>query len=372
MIKKILFSSFVFSQVVVSQLLYSPVTQAQQYTQQDTQQETQQYLQTNPQQGPSEILSIAPQDGHLLFAHSIDAARVSIDMVMFRITDREIVNHLLAAKQRGVKIRIIVDQIVMNRNNSKGVFEQLNAAGIEVRLGSPLFSITHSKAALIDYQWALITSMNLTNTATYSRDYGVQTFDQSILNEFQTVFEADWLNAQNQTAVTPNLQNPKLLWSPINAKDKILGLIDSAQSTLKVEVENLGDNDVISHLKLKAMQGVKVTVIVPGCVEGGGLRNVPFMKDLAASGVDARLSIPPYSEENPYIHAKTIVVDGQFLYVGSENLSYNSLTRARELGLLEYNPQLSARVQQVIDYDYQASIPQSDLNASFVCPERAH
>jgi phosphatidylserine/phosphatidylglycerophosphate/cardiolipin synthase-like enzyme len=73
---------------------------------------------------PEDGLSITPQDGHILFDDSIDSAQVSIDMMMFRLTDKEVVTHLLSARQRGVKVRIILDQQMMNGNSVKAIADQ--------------------------------------------------------------------------------------------------------------------------------------------------------------------------------------------------------------------------------------------------------
>lgn len=320
-------------------------------------------------QFPEDALSITPQDGHMIFNDSIDNAKSSIEMIMFRLTDQESVNHLIAAHNRGVNVRIIVDHQGTARGAAKVMFDQLIAAGVDIRLSTESFTISHAKSAVFDKQWTLITSMNLTRVVAITRDYGIRTYDPEIIAEYEAVFESDWLNAVNQTGNTPKLTNQKLAWSPVNAKEKILNFIKSAKKSVYIEVENLGDNEVIATLKATAQRGIKTTVIVPACVEGSGTRNVPFIQNLASSGVDARLSMPPYTTQNPYIHAKTIVVDDENFYVGSENLSYNSLTKARELGIIEYNPSISSVIMQAINYDIKLSIHSNQYDVSFACPD---
>ncbi|MGZ3773426.1 MAG: phospholipase D-like domain-containing protein [Pseudobdellovibrionaceae bacterium] len=318
---------------------------------------------------PDDGLSVTPQDGHILFNDSIDHAQSSIDMIMFRLTDLDVVQHLLNAQQRGVKIRIILDQQALGGTTTKAIFDQLNSAGLAVTASSSLFTITHAKAAVFDNQWALITSINMTRVYATSRDFGIRTYDPGVVAEFESVFETDLLNAQNQTKNTPQLTSPKLVWSPVNSKDRLIAFINSAQSSVVIEVENLGDNDVMNALKTKAQNGVKVLVLVPACVEGGGTRNIPLLNNLISAGVDGRVSVPPYTTENPYIHAKAIVVDQQNFYVGSENLSYNSLTQAREVGIIENSPQISSTILRAIGMDVKLSSTPSQLDASFACPE---
>jgi phosphatidylserine/phosphatidylglycerophosphate/cardiolipin synthase-like enzyme len=54
----------------------------------------------------------------------------------------------------------------------------------------------------------------------------------------------------------------------------------------------------------------------------------------------------------PYIHAKAIVVDGARAYVGSENLSTQSLDRNREVGILE-NGSIASTIQRVFEGDWK-------------------
>ena len=313
-------------------------------------------------------LSVVPQEGHALFIESIDSAKTSIDMMMYHLTDPEVVSHLTMARQRGLKVRIILDHQAMSGNSSKAIADQLSTVGVEIYPSTALFTITHAKAAVFDHQWALITTMNLTRVFYFSRDYGIKTYDVNIISEFDSVFEADIKNALNQAKETPALGSSKLIWSPVNSKMGILSFINSAQSSLFIEVENLGDRDVLAALKLKAQSGVKVVVLVPACVQGGGSRNIPLMIPLAEAGVDARLSMPPYSSENPYIHAKAIVVDQKNYYIGSENLSYNSLTQAREVGMIDADPQISSDILNSITFDLGLAIPVQQVDPAFICP----
>ena len=122
-----------------------------------------------------------------------------------------------------------------------------------------------------------------------------------------------------------------------------MSLIQGAQHGVLLETENLGDSDVIAALSAKASQGVPVTVVVPACVEGmAATRNLPYLQTLASGGVSALASAPPFTADHPYIHAKVIAIDGTKFYVGSENLSHNSLASAREVGIIEAHSQIGS------------------------------
>lgn len=312
-------------------------------------------------------LSVTPKDGHSLFNDSIDKATTSIDMFMFHLSDLETVKHLVAAKARGVQVRLILDRKTLSAPSAKSISDQLTQNGVTVRASTPQFSISHAKTAVFDNQWALVTTINLTRTDWYTRDFGVKTTDMNVVNDVEKVFAADWDNAQNNTNNTPELSDGKLVVSPVNSKDKLLALINSAHQSIYLEVENLGDKEILAALEDRSKNEVKVVVVVPACVEGGGTRNLPFMTELAGAGVDARLAVPPYTGTNPYIHAKTIVVDGQDFFVGSENFSYNSLLSARELGLIERSSSISSMIQSTIEVDANQATPSAQMSATFSC-----
>jgi phosphatidylserine/phosphatidylglycerophosphate/cardiolipin synthase-like enzyme len=297
-------------------------------------------------------LSVTPDDGHSLFNDNIDLAHQHIEMVMFHLSDPETVAHLIQAHQRGVSIRLILDGKMLSSNSSQAIRDSLLQNGIEVRSSSTAFSITHEKAAVFDGHEAIVSSINLTKNVGFTRDFGILTEDADVVAEMESVFEADWKNAEGNGSVTPELSNGKLIWSPVNSKEKIISLIQKAQQSLFVETENLGDSDVLAALEAKAKEGVKVTVVVPACVEGmTPTRNLPYLQSLADSQVNALASVPPYSSAHPYIHAKAIVVDGETFYVGSENLSHNSLQNAREVGLIEQNPSIAKSIATILEND---------------------
>jgi phosphatidylserine/phosphatidylglycerophosphate/cardiolipin synthase-like enzyme len=71
---------------------------------------------------------------------------------------------------------------------------------------------------------------------------------------------------------------------------------------------------------------------------------------IAAGGVLVR------EVRNPYIHAKVILIDGREAFVGSENLSAESLDRNREVGILIHGASLH-RLIAVFARDWTLAVP---------------
>ncbi|MDE2292360.1 MAG: hypothetical protein KGL53_09780 [Elusimicrobia bacterium] len=311
---------------------------------------------------------VMPRDGHRPVVAAIDGARRSVVMTMYRLTDPRVVDALKAARRRGAEVRVILDAQSLAGREEAWAARRLRDAGVLVRPSSPGFSITHEKALVVDGTRVLVMSANMTRGASRTRDYGVVVDDPGLAAEVAVVFEADWSNAMTQAADTPPLSRPELLWSPVDSETGLVALIASAKKELAVETENLGDPAVEDALAKAAARGVRVRVVVPTCdLNPDPLRNYPELKRLAAGGAAVRTAPYPTGPRQPYVHAKALVVDGTRAYVGSANLSLNSLTRARELGIVVSEPAWAGEVLRTFEEDWARSGPPLDPPPSF-CP----
>ena len=52
------------------------------------------------------------------------------------------------------------------------------------------------------------------------------------------------------------------------------------------------------------------------------------------------------------LHAKCVVVDGTFFFVGSQNLRKVSMDRRREVGIIVEDPAMARRIERVFDEDW--------------------
>jgi phosphatidylserine/phosphatidylglycerophosphate/cardiolipin synthase-like enzyme len=87
----------------------------------------------------------------------IDAARVSLDLELFVLTDTGVVHALEAAHTRGVAIRLLLDP---SQPSSVPSFAALRAAGVDVRLYRTRGELLHAKALVADAQAVLFGSAN--------------------------------------------------------------------------------------------------------------------------------------------------------------------------------------------------------------------
>merc|ERR1719375_2622169 len=96
----------------------------------------------------------------------IRKAKRTLLVCVFTITCTEIANELVAAKKRGVNVRVITDDAKMDDQGSKAF--NLKAQGINVRHDHNIMSHMHHKFAVIDNKTVLNGSFNWTRGAVLS------------------------------------------------------------------------------------------------------------------------------------------------------------------------------------------------------------
>lgn len=300
----------------------------------------------------------------------IDKAQDSIDMTIYHLTNDEVISALIQARSRGVEVTVLMDNKSTEQPKYQLVFEKLKNAKINVIKSSRRFTITHMKAFVVDKKTAIILTINLsTRGLKIMRGFGIATQNKGIVQEMLRVFDADLDNAEKNTGLTPRLNNPNLLWSPVNSLPKLLDLIDSSQSNIRLYVENLGHAEIISSLIKAVSRGVKVRVLVPLCdFHPNPFWNIKYLNMLNQGGVDGQVMPPPASEDLPYIHAKMIMVDDRLVYLGSINFSFNSISKARELGVLLADNLALKSISEIYEHDWLLSRPVPNDLTTVECP----
>jgi cardiolipin synthase len=284
---------------------------------------------------------VEPGDGRAPLLDEIEAARHSIDLEVYIVTDDTILQALEDAQRRGVEVRVILEEHPFGGGGGQEeVFARLESAGIAVRWGNPVFRFTHIKMLVVDDAVAIIMNQNLTESAfTTNREFGVVTNRPDAVRAAAAVFAADWTRG-----VEPD-PGP-LIVSPTNARDQLLALVDGAEVSLDLYAEVLRDPQLLDALAAAAERGVRVRIIVSPSSDFEA-----EVDELTASGVDIRLS------SSLYIHAKLIVADGERAFVGSQNLSATSLDQNRELGIIIDDPVNLSRLTETFAIDFRAVTP---------------
>jgi cardiolipin synthase len=136
----------------------------------------------------------SPENGAEIIS-LIDSAETSIDIEMYVFTSRDVIEALERARNRGVKIRIIIERNTIGGGNEQ-TYQELASKGFNTRYASSSYKLTHSKFMIVDGQAVLVGSHNFSNSAIYeNREASVILREPAAVDEFSRAFEKDWAMA---------------------------------------------------------------------------------------------------------------------------------------------------------------------------------
>ncbi len=270
-------------------------------------------------------------------------------MVMYELQDPQVEQALVAAHNRGVTVRVLLNGGYYGTPDkhqpNKNAYDYLQKNGVDVHYTPGYFALTHQKTLVVDGSTGLIMTFNLQpQYYATSRDFGIIDKDAQDVSAIETVFNADWQQIKlSQTPVGDDL-----LWSP-GSESATVSLINQAKKSIKVYNEEMADKRVVAALGDAAMRGVDVKIVMTD--QKSWHQNFSTLKSQGAH-------ISTFHGETPvYVHAKMIVVDDTKAFLGSENFSLTSLERNRELGLVTTDKAIIASLNNTFNNDFQIAAP---------------
>ncbi len=297
----------------------------------------------------SHSLIVLPDDTANAIIDPINAAEHSLNIRMFLFTDPTLLSTVIAAKKRGVNVRVMLNPARRDgQSDNDEARKKLSAAGIKVRDSSDAFALTHQKSMVIDHKLGFVESLNWeTRDLTETRDYAVVTSKQIEIDEMVKCFDADW-------AHKPFHADPKskLIWCPNNGRERIAAFIDSAKKTLWIQNERYQDTVIIERLVRAVNRGVSVHIMARPAhkmksnklVEGiGGLR---IMQDVGAK---------IHTLRHLKLHGKMLLADEKRAIVGSINLTPGSFDARRELAIETSSRHVVKRLVEISHRDWKHS-----------------
>jgi len=297
----------------------------------------------------SHRLIVLPDDTAKPILDAIHAAKTALNIRMFLFTDETLIGAVIAAKQRGVKVRVMLNPARRSGETENEASRQaLVAAGIEVRDSNPKFDLTHQKSMVVDDRIGFVESLNWEpKDLTETRDYAVVTTHDLETREMVACFDADWAHED----FTPHAES-RLIWCPDNGRQRVAAFIDGAQDSLWVQNERYQDMVIIERLVRAATRGVKVHILTKPphslkaekLIEGvGGLR---ILQDVGAK---------VHTMKHLKLHAKMMLADGQRAIVGSINLAPGSFDGRRELAVETDHDATVQRLVETAQRDWASS-----------------
>lgn len=273
-------------------------------------------------------LLIQPDDGLRLLVNGIIKATRSVEIVIFRFDQREVEKALANAVTRGVTVRALIAHT--NRageQNLRKLELRLLAAGVTVARTADDLARYHAKYMLIDRRDLYLLAFNWTHLdIEHSRSFGVITHSRPLVQEAVRIFEADFERRPYEPA------SGKLVVSPVNARKVLGALIKSAKKELAIYDPKISDPAMLDLLAQRAKAGVQIHIL------GRITRKI--------DGVEAHKLSPLR------LHTRTILVDRNVAFVGSQSLRALELDARREVGVIFRKSSVVAKILKTFEEDW--------------------
>jgi phosphatidylserine/phosphatidylglycerophosphate/cardiolipin synthase-like enzyme len=304
----------------------------------------------------SHRLIVLPDDTADAIIDPINAARHTLNIRMFLFTDRSLLNAVIAARHRGVRVRVMLNPARRDGTSDNRIArETLLAAGVSVRDSSSEFAVTHQKSMVIDNSVGFIESLNWeTRDLTQTRDYAVETTSKAAVAEMVRCFDADW----HERPFVPEAGSD-LIWCPNNGRQRIADFIDGARETLWLQNERYQDMVIIERLVRAAKRGVHVRIMSRALHK---LKRNKLFEGVSGLRIVHDVGAKVHTLKDLKLHGKIMIADDQRAIVGSINLSPGSFDERRELAIETSSANVVRRLVETAEHDWKHSrkLPLSD------------
>lgn len=282
------------------------------------------------------------------------------------------VEALIAAAQRGVAVRVIVDALG-ERYSKLSARKALQDSGVDIRLYLPLSKgpfinlRNHRKLLVVDGLVAFTGGMNIRSRHCVEQSAPEEaTLDLHfcvhgpVVGDLQRIFLEDWYFVSSElldaprffpvlgpcgNAVTraigdgPDREFRKLEWI-------IMGALSSARHSVRIMTPYfIPDRPMIIALTTAALRGVEITLVLPGH------NNLPFVAWASRASYWELLKngIRIFEQKAPFCHTKLFQVDNCWTLIGSANLDTRSLRLNFELNLSVFDRQFAEAINRYFE-----------------------
>lgn len=255
----------------------------------------------------------------------INNAKSSIDMAIYELDNQpEIVDALINAKKRGVKIRAVTDDSKLNENTGKNLKKITNNIYTDANCVKDSKRLMHNKFFIFDDKKVWTGSTNVTNTGIS----GFNTNSVIIINskEIAKKYQNEFNNFANQKFHTSKKQQDTNSVLTSNAKitvyfspqDKpistqIIPEIKKAQKYIYIPVFYFTHKGLAEELVNAHKRGVEIKVIIDAT---SAVNKYSQHKILRQNSIPVKI-------ENfaGKMHMKTIIIDDKIVFSGSMNFT---------------------------------------------------
>ncbi len=275
-----------------------------------------------------------------ILADTLDNARFQIDAALYDLNLWTIRNALLRAHQRGVLVRVVVEEDAMIRRE----IQDLIIAGIKV-VPDQSKGLMHNKFLIIDHSEVWTGSMNLTINGAYRHLNNLVRIRSSLVAEnYTTEFEEMFLEGFFGELILNNTPHPVLTVDGIKMEtyfspddltaERITALVLDAERSVDFMFYAFTSDAIADALILQADRGVSIRGVLDAYQEKSGLGSE--YTRLRDHDLDVRLD-----GHQDKMHHKVIILDERIVITGSYNLTRSAETINDENTLVIHSEEIA-------------------------------
>ena len=287
---------------------------------------------------------------------SIDAAQTSVDMAIYSISLDRIGDALLRARERGVTVRLVLEQDNLERRLPVQLLEQ----GLPIE-GDRGQGRMHNKFVIIDGREVWTGSMNFTGSGAYDDNNNlVQIQSDRVAKDYTAEFEEMFNDHQFGEGSPANTPYPtvelgdlslEILFSPDDGVEAhLIKLIRNAKTSVTVLAFSFTSDDLSEALLERANAGIKVRIVLDE-EQASSNTGGEYLK-LKNGGIDVRLDGIPGQ-----MHHKVLIVDEEWVAFGSYNFTRSAEIRNDENLILAHDPALARQFLEEFNKIYAQARP---------------
>jgi cardiolipin synthase A/B len=282
---------------------------------------------------------------------------------------------LIQKALEGIEVRLIYDDFGSSSLRGK-LLHELKEAGVEAHpfnrirfllLANRINYRNHRKIIIVDGKCGFVGGINISDryintVGEKSRQYWRDThlrIDGPGIMYLQHIFLCDW-NFCSDQKIQP--EHHYFDTAPMHASNTSVQIAasgpDSPASTIKLsflKAINLAQHEILlttpylipggsimDALKISALGGVKVKILVPGISDSRLVNAAAWSNygELLKSGVEI------FTYHKGFIHAKTMVVDGYIAVVGTANMDHRSFDLNFEVNAIVYSVEFGEQLRK--------------------------
>ena len=318
---------------------------------------------------------------------------IHIQYYIFRRDEigKKIIEVLEKKVQQGIEVRFLVDSMGSHKLTKKSLKKFIDSGGkfeiffpgILPHINTRINYRNHRKMVIIDGEYGYTGGFNVgkeyinqDKKIGFWRDTHVRIRGEAV-NDLTDRFLLDWCYASKEEIDDFTRFYPNTVYKDGDVgiqivtsgpdheeeyiKNSYMKMINNAKKNVYLETPYLvPDEPMLEALKLSALSGVDVRIIIPGNPDHVFMEWAAssYMGDLIQSGVKI------YMYQNGFIHAKTIVADSQVSSIGTANMDIRSFKLNFEVNAFIFDDRVAKEMEEQFfrDIDDSELITKAEYN----------